>query len=253
MLHMQSPYGSTTASGGQPAYDWSSEISAPGQAGVPQSSQTTTTHTTSSQNSLGQTTTTHTTTSQTMPYPSASSQAPSAPSAPTQTTPAQTPPAQAAPAQAPAQAAPDSQDFSAQDALNSRVSPGPYLAPSVRPAPSASVLDLRHHQSDEVIQSPTTLEEAQMGSMKNVLNQNLGNYVVATFLVGTQGTTAWEGELFEVGNDYLIIHQTGRDRYIVCDIYSLKYIEFYDTQRQEICDNLMRNQGWQDNGWRQNG
>ena len=128
------------------------------------------------------------------------------------------------------------------------------IIPTLRPqAGAASVLDLRHHMTEEQIQSPVSVDEAHMGSMKSILGRNLGNFVVATFLVGTQGTTSWEGMLYEVGNDYLVIYQVGRDRYIVCDIYSLKYIEFYDTSRQAQCENLMLNQGWQNNGWQQNG
>ena len=74
----------------------------------------------------------------------------------------------------------------------------------------------------------------------------VGNYVVATFLVGTQNTTSWEGILYDVGNDYMTIYQEGRDRYIVSDIYSLKFIEFYDTRCRDICDEVLRS-GWMPN------
>ena len=86
------------------------------------------------------------------------------------------------------------------------------------------------------------------GARKAMLSRNMGNYVVATFLIGTQGTVSWEGILYDVGNNYLTIYQAGRDRYIVCDIYSLKYIEFYDTSRRRMCDEILRQQGWTSNG-----
>jgi len=54
----------------------------------------------------------------------------------------------------------------------------------------------------------------------------------------------WEGVLYDVGNDYVTIYQPGRDRYIVNDIYSLKYTEFYDVRRRQLCDRLMQEQGW---------
>ena len=73
----------------------------------------------------------------------------------------------------------------------------------------------------------------------------VGNYVVATFLVGTQNTVAWEGILYDVGNDYVTIYQEGRDRYIVSDIYSLKFIEFYDTRCREMCHEMLQNGQWQ--------
>ena len=108
---------------------------------------------------------------------------------------------------------------------------------------------MHHMLPSEVIESPTTVNEAYLGSLKAMLVQNKGNYIVATFLVGTQGTVSWEGVLYEVGNDYVTIYQPGRDRYIVSDIYSLRYMEFYDTQRRELCDRLMQNQSWQNGGW----
>jgi len=107
--------------------------------------------------------------------------------------------------------------------------PAPYMARTGLP--------------DEVIEAPLTVEEAYRGSMKAMLARNVGNYVVATFLVGTSGTVSWEGILYDVGNDFITIYQEPRDRYIVTDIYSLKYIEFYDTRRRELCERLMREQG----------
>lgn len=108
----------------------------------------------------------------------------------------------------------------------------------------SSTLDMRHRQPSEVIEMPTDLREAYLGSLKAMLNNNKGNYIVATFLIGTQNTVSWEGILYEVGNDFVTIYQPGRDRYIVIDMYSLKYMEFYDTRKQEMCDILMRQNDW---------
>lgn len=104
-------------------------------------------------------------------------------------------------------------------------------------------LNMRNGLPNEVIESPTTNAEVYAGSAKAMLRRNLGNYVVATFLIGTQNTVSWEGVLYDVGNDYVTIYQPGRDRYIVNDIYSLKYTEFYDIQRRRLCDRLMEEQG----------
>ena len=119
-------------------------------------------------------------------------------------------------------------------------------APAVVTPPALS--DMQNHLPDEVIQSPTSVEEAYMGSWKALLSRYEGSYVVATFLVGTQNTVSWEGILFDVGNDYLTIYQESRDRYIVSDYYSLKFIEFYDIQRRRRCAELLREDGWQSNG-----
>lgn len=110
--------------------------------------------------------------------------------------------------------------------------------------PQTQGLDMTHLLPDEVVESPTTVNEAYLGSLKSMLTQNKGNYIVATFLVGTQNTVTWEGILYEVGNDYVTIYQPGRDRYIVSDMYSLRYMEFYDIRRQELCDRLLGEQGW---------
>jgi len=171
----------------------------------------------------------------------------------------QTPPAQVQPAQTaviqnppPEMPAPMT-DWSSEITVppESGAAQQPSVSPMLRPAMrselagSSNTLDLRHHMPDDVIESPTSVAEAYLGSMKSILARNKGNFVVATFLIGTQGTTTWEGLLYEVGGDYLVIHQTGRDRYIVCDMYSLKYIEFYDAERKQLCDNLMWPDGWQ--------
>ena len=107
-------------------------------------------------------------------------------------------------------------------------------------------LDLRNGLPSEVITDPISVEEAYRGSLKAMLQKYVGNYVVATFLVGTQNTTSWEGILYDVGNDYMTIYQEGRDRYIVSDISSLKFIEFYDTRCRDICDEVLRS-GWMPN------
>ena len=95
------------------------------------------------------------------------------------------------------------------------------------------------------LQTPSPVEEAYRGSLKAMLLRYVGNYVVATFLVGTQNTVAWEGILYDVGNDYVTIYQEGRDRYIVSDVYSLKFIEFYDTRCREMCHEMLQNGQWQ--------
>ncbi|MEG1594707.1 MAG: hypothetical protein RR350_09855, partial [Oscillibacter sp.] len=99
-------------------------------------------------------------------------------------------------------------------------------------------LQMKNHMPKEMIEAPVTAEEAYRGSLKGLLNQNMGNFIVATFLVGTQGTTTWEGVLFDVGNDYLTIFQEIRNRYIVGDIYALKFIEFYDLSGRKPAHTL---------------
>lgn len=146
----------------------------------------------------------------------------------------------------------------APPALQFPAAPMPADAPPALQFPAASLparpsrseftgssgdLDLRHHQPSEIIEAPTSTGEAFLGSLKSMLLQNRGNFVAATLLIGTQGTMVWEGILHEVGNDYFIIYQTGRQRYILCDMYALKYMEFYDTRDRELCERLLQENG----------
>ena len=111
--------------------------------------------------------------------------------------------------------------------------------------PGRGGLDFSTGLTQDALESPMTTQEAYQGSIKGLRGQNLGHYVVATFLVGTQNTVAWEGILYDVGNDYVTIYQEGRDRYIVSDVYSLKFIEFYDTRCREMCQEMLQNGQWQ--------
>ena len=109
--------------------------------------------------------------------------------------------------------------------------------------PMGNMPGMRTDLPEDMIQNPLSVEEAHKGSIKGMLARNEGNYVVATFLVGTQGTVSWEGILYDVGNDFITIYQPGRERYIVIDIYALKYIEFYDTRRREQCEAMLKQNG----------
>lgn len=152
-----------------------------------------------------------------------------------------------------AAAAPSAPTAAAPAAPAASPAPSAPTVPAVRPATrhpahnefagSTGDLNLQHHQPSEIIEAPTSTGEAFLGSLKAMLLRNRGNFVAATLLIGTQGTMVWEGILHEVGNDYFIIYQTGRQRYILCDIYALKYMEFYDTKQRELCEHLLQENG----------
>ena len=133
---------------------------------------------------------------------------------------------------------------SAQSAPMTQIAmPGGMAGGMMRPQ---AQLEMRNTLSDESVESPLTTEEAYLGSLKAMLQRNRGNYMVATFLIGTQSTVSFEGILYEVGNDFVTIYQQGRDRYIVVDMYSLKYIEFYDTRGRAMCQAMLQESGnWQ--------
>lgn len=211
-----------------PFRDWSSEISYPQPSSHSAASSTTTTTTTSTASS-------HSSASGPAPQTSASSgQTTSVPApAPVESQPVPVPTPAPAPTEPQSAPAPNSQNEPSMT-LTAPAMPRSEFEGSV------GTLDLQTHQPLEVIETPTSMNEAFLGSLKSMLLRNRGSFVTATFLIGTQGTAVWEGILHDVGNDHIIIYQPGRQRYIACDLYSLKYIEFYDTRRQEMCDSILR-------------
>lgn len=102
------------------------------------------------------------------------------------------------------------------------------------PQPGALVrpvtLQLEPDVSRDVVEAPLTTQEAFAGSMKMLLGKNIGHYIVASFLVGTQAPVSWEGFLHSVGNDYIVIFQPDMGRFLTCDLYSLKFVEFHDQK-----------------------
>lgn len=102
--------------------------------------------------------------------------------------------------------------------------------PGMPPAAQNRELEFNTGLPDDAVQNPVTAQEAYAGSMKGLLAKNVGHYIVATFLVGTQNPVSWEGFLHSVGNDYLVIFQPDMGRYITGDFYSLKFVEFHDTK-----------------------
>ena len=115
--------------------------------------------------------------------------------------------------------------------------------------PGRGTLDFSTGLTQDALESPMTTQEAYQGSIKGLLGQNLGHYVVATFLVGTQNPISWEGILHSIGNNYLVIFQPDQGRYITGDLYALKFVEFSDSAPVVVspCTGYRRRDGHQ--GW----
>lgn len=97
----------------------------------------------------------------------------------------------------------------------------------------------------ETIEDPTGRRDVTNSSIRGLLARNLGYYVVASFLMGTQQAIQWEGILASVGNDYLVIYQPDQNRFVSGDIYSLKFVEFHENQ--SACAGYRRRDAFQ--GW----
>ncbi len=91
------------------------------------------------------------------------------------------------------------------------------------------------------IENPQTNEEVYRGSVAAILQQNLGLYVICEFLIGTENIVAREGILYNVGINFITLYQEEDDRYMLCDLYSLKFIAIYDrTSRPRSNRNNIR-------------
>lgn len=68
---------------------------------------------------------------------------------------------------------------------------------------------------------------AMEGSMQQFLADNLGQYVVVEFLVGTQTLTTKAGLLYAVGTSVVTLYQELSQTFVTCDIFSVKFVTFY--------------------------
>lgn len=69
--------------------------------------------------------------------------------------------------------------------------------------------------------------EEMRGSMQNILSQNVGEYVVVEFLIGTERLMRKQGILYFVGTSYVTLFDDQVNNFIVCDIFSIKFVYFY--------------------------
>ena len=65
------------------------------------------------------------------------------------------------------------------------------------------------------------------GSVQKVLTNNIGQYVVMEFLIGTENIVRKQGILYFVGTSYVVLYDDVINNYIVCDLYSIKFTYFY--------------------------
>ncbi len=68
---------------------------------------------------------------------------------------------------------------------------------------------------------------AMEGSMQQFLADNIGQYVVVEFLVGTNELTAKAGVLYAVGTSVVTLYQELTQTYVTCDMFSIKFVTFY--------------------------
>lgn len=71
------------------------------------------------------------------------------------------------------------------------------------------------------------LGEEMRGSIQRILADNVGEYVVIEFLIGTELLMRKQGLLYFVGTSYVTLYDDVVNNFIVCDIFSIKFVYFY--------------------------
>ena len=69
--------------------------------------------------------------------------------------------------------------------------------------------------------------EEMRGSIQRILADNIGEYVVIEFLIGTERLMRKQGQLYFVGTSFVTLYDDSSNNYIVCDIFSIKFVYFY--------------------------
>ena len=92
-------------------------------------------------------------------------------------------------------------------------------------------LDMENPLTQGEMASPSSNAEAYYGSLKSLLSRNLNQYVLVTFRLGDGETVIIPGFLHTVGNDYLVLYQPKENRYVLGDLYSVRFVEFRDVQQ----------------------
>ena len=78
------------------------------------------------------------------------------------------------------------------------------------------------------------------GSMQQVLQENIGNYVIVEFLIGTNGLISRQGILYSVASQFLVLYDEFESRYVVCDIFAVKFVTFLDGREATTYPSLDR-------------
>lgn len=109
------------------------------------------------------------------------------------------------------------------------------LYPNGAPAVTYSAADMAGMaapavQNDSGINTPPQQDfntPAMAGSMQQFLSDNLGEYVVIEFLIGTQTMTQKAGILYAVGTSVVTLYEEVSQTFITCDIFSVKFVTFF--------------------------
>lgn len=83
--------------------------------------------------------------------------------------------------------------------------------------------------TNQDFQVPATQDfntESFAGSMQQVLQDNIGKYVIVEFFMGTSTLQQKEGYLYDVAAQFIVLFDEINLHYVVCDIFSIKFVTF---------------------------
>lgn len=96
---------------------------------------------------------------------------------------------------------------------------------------ASPVADVAPAQTLNVSTSPRAADPAYL---QGYLQQHIGKYVQIYFMIGTQQNAQRDGILNELGSNFLVIREVGSNRLIVCDLYSVKFVNVYDLCEKDL-------------------
>lgn len=74
--------------------------------------------------------------------------------------------------------------------------------------------------------------EEMRGTVQKTLSENIGEYIVGEFLIGTDLIMRKQGVLVHVGRTFITIYDDQSDFFITCDIFSIKFVYFYQPGKR---------------------
>lgn len=86
---------------------------------------------------------------------------------------------------------------------------------------------LQTHPEFKTPPQQTFDSEEMEGSIQKILSENIGAYIVVEFLIGTDRIHRKQGFLYHVGTSYITLYDDENENFILCDIFSVKFVYFY--------------------------
>lgn len=89
--------------------------------------------------------------------------------------------------------------------------------------------------------SPTTSDsQVSVENYQEMMSQLIGSYIITELLIGVDRLVLRQGYLTAVGPSYYILYDPEPNSNTVCDIYSLKFITFFESRERPTTEEFNR-------------